>query len=502
MHVNSISDQEWYLVDVLFGMALEDRRAMETAMTMISGDHLISDCQREVWAALSDFWKQYNEVPSGAFDSYLLSKMPGKTTDYLDMISLYVERIRKLSSSYPIGYVMENVGNAFDKMRLVAGSNEAYQKAMSGDVKQAFDIIHDIKKLSGHAQNDIFMARDWSSDIFVRSKKEFDVGVSFLDTHGFYPQRKTLMLFAAPPGRGKSWFLVNVACRNIALGHKVLYVTLEMDQNSVAIRTLMSLYKIPQRRAEFMATRLNFEDNPRPYVAYGDTPVVRLASVASDPRGIQRYQVIPEGTLMAESCQASVLDGVRSRFGESFGILQYPTRVLTAEQLEVALDRERIRNGFSPDILCVDYGDLMINNSSRREYRHMIFDILAALRKMATERNMAVVTASQTNRESIRTAQSGVISEENYSEAYEAKMGLPDMCLTFSQSREEAQYNLATLLVSKVRGDGPVGERIQIVTNYATGQFCTEDHLITGYKESISEHVERDNMNSSFAGDL
>jgi hypothetical protein len=63
-------------------------------------------------------------------------------------------------------------------------------------------------------------------------------------------------------------------------------------------------------------------------------------------------------------------------------------------QLNTHLDNWLYYDGFVPDVIIVDYADILAPDS-RGEYRHQLDGIWAGLRRMAMERNALVVTASQ-----------------------------------------------------------------------------------------------------------
>jgi len=65
------------------------------------------------------------------------------------------------------------------------------------------------------------------------------------------------------------------------------------------------------------------------------------------------------------------------------------------------LDNLEYYDNFVPDVVVIDYADLMVSTVSK-EYRHQLDDIWATLRRIATERDIAVLTATQSNRSGAR----------------------------------------------------------------------------------------------------
>jgi hypothetical protein len=78
-------------------------------------------------------------------------------------------------------------------------------------------------------------------------------------------------------------------------------------------------------------------------------------------------------------------------------LIALPARSATVRDLEMHLTNLESYENIVPDVVFVDYADLLLGPPGK-DYRHQIDDIWANLRKIALERNICVVTASQSNR--------------------------------------------------------------------------------------------------------
>lgn len=76
-------------------------------------------------------------------------------------------------------------------------------------------------------------------------------------------------------------------------------------------------------------------------------------------------------------------------------VLSYPTNTLTVPMMSAELDRLEREENFKARAVFVDYADILACHQSRLDFRHQQAAIWAALRGLALERNMLVVTATQ-----------------------------------------------------------------------------------------------------------
>ena len=154
-----------------------------------------------------------------------------------------------------------------------------------------------------------------------------------------------LIIFAAPPGIGKSWSLVNVAANAVKSGKIVVYYTLELWETWVG-----------QRFDSF------FTGIPIPNLKYNIEEVEKVV-----------------GSLKGDL----VIKGFNS------GAAGLNT-------LKAHIDR-MILQGKKPDVIVVDYADLLKGSAKEKRYE-VLEELIVDLRGMAGEYGVPLYTASQINR--------------------------------------------------------------------------------------------------------
>ena len=96
------------------------------------------------------------------------------------------------------------------------------------------------------------------------------------------------------------------------------------------------------------------------------------------------------------SNKQKILDVVKDVEGTLI-IKEYPTKSASTETIKNHIERLKKR-GIEPDMIIVDYADLLRSISAHREKRMELESIYEGLRGIAQEFDCAVWTASQTNR--------------------------------------------------------------------------------------------------------
>lgn len=81
--------------------------------------------------------------------------------------------------------------------------------------------------------------------------------------------------------------------------------------------------------------------------------------------------------------------------GRHFRLLTYPGSVLSCAKIRSHVDNYANYEGFVPDVIIVDYADLMNSDSYGIEHRHQQNEIWKGLRALSTMYNCLVITATQ-----------------------------------------------------------------------------------------------------------
>lgn len=243
-------------------------------------------------------------------------------------------------------------------------------------------------------------------------------GITPLDTViGGGLKAKQLGMWMAPTNRGKSVALGHCGKRAVVVGKRVVHYTLEMASDEVSSRYDSSFSRIPMRDLMDKEYRL-----------------------------------------------AQKLDKFGIVWGNSLIIKEYPTKTASVSDIRAHLI-QCASIGFEPDLVIVDYLDLLKPPRYYKEKRDELSATCEVLRGLAGEVVVPIWSATQANRSAISME---THTEEQMSEDI-GKANISDIIVTINQTKEEVDDEIMRLFVAKNR-NGPRYRTIKIKT--ALDRMC------------------------------
>ena len=223
-----------------------------------------------------------------------------------------------------------------------------------------------------------------------------------------------LVVFVAPAGIGKSWGLINVGAHAVKSGLNVVHYTLELNEGYVG----------------------------------------------------QRYDAVLTG--IANQNLKYNIDEVTSSVSKLKGnlvIKYYPTKTASCSTLRAHIEK-MILIGKKPDLVIVDYADLLRGAVARKEMRHELESIYEDLRGIAGEYEVPLFTASQANRSAL---EDDIIEAGKISESY-SKVMIADFVLSLSRKVTDKIAGTGRFHIIKNRF-GPDGITFPSKMNMSNGQI-------------------------------
>ena len=282
---------------------------------------------------------------------------------------------------------------------------EAMIKSVPLLEKSSFDqiakIINDAIKLGDHSDHGYDYIKDFEKRFELKARDPITTGWNEIDglCKGGLGKGE-LGVVIAPTGAGKSMALVHLGAQALKEKKTVVHYTLELADTVVASRYDSCLTKIP------------------------------LSHLHSFKEEIYEQVQDIEGVLIVK---------------------EYPTKSASTRSLRTHLEKLQMRD-IHPDMVIVDYGDLLRPISGKSEKRHELESIYEEMRGLAREFNCCLWTASQTNRSGLNAE---VITMESISEAFN-KCFVADFIFSLSRTVEDKQSNTGRIFVAKNR-NGPDG---------------------------------------------
>ena len=231
------------------------------------------------------------------------------------------------------------------------------------------------------------------------------------------------------PGGGKSWSLVALGGHAVRLGYNVLHYTLELGEEYVGKRYDAFFTKIP----------VNKIDSQREKVE----------------------EIIPQlpGKLI---------------------IKEYPTGRASVSTIESHISKSTSM-GVKPDLVIIDYVDLLSSRKTNRERKDEIDDIYTSTKGLARQLDIPIWSVSQVNRAG---ANDNVIQGDKAAGSYD-KIMITDFCMSLSRKKEDKVNNTGRFHLMKNRY-GMDGITFGIQADTSTGHFVVKDEYIEGDEPDAS----------------
>lgn len=391
---------------------------------------------------------QYRTAPGNALEYLLEADM--SRGDEGRLIAQTLDTLKEQSQNIQAEFILKELDRFLDIQRMSQGIQKAMESLIRGEVDEAREAVYQAttgQPLLG-ASTGI-----WFSDVprlrsaLERGRTEFfSCGIPALDAININLERKMLSFMIAPSGFGKSWWLCEVAKCGLQFKKRTLYITNELSEDIVARRLLQAVFSL---------TKTNAEKIRAPYFERGEGGTVKIDFNEFERDSIANRQEQVFSRIQSATSLPPLL------------IKEFPTGSLTSEQLSIYLDSLARESGFIPDLLILDYADLMkIDSQALRVDTGRLY---RDLRGIAVTHNLALATATQGNRES---ATAKVVDTRMVAEDW-SKIGTADLVLTYSRTDEEKRLGLARILLAKSRD---TADRIMVLISqaYAIGQFCLD----------------------------
>ena len=256
-----------------------------------------------------------------------------------------------------------------------------------------------------------------------------------------------LGVVVAPSGVGKTWVLAALGAAAVKAGKTVAHYTLELSQGYVGLRY--------------------------------DTVFTHIASSDLSQR------------------RDEVLEKVKRLKGK-LKVKYYPPKGASSKTIQAHLEK-MIAAGNKPDLIIVDYADLLLSHSNKTDSTYAEQGgVYIDLRGMSGELGIPIWTASQTNRSAI---DSDIIEADKIADSY-AKVMNADFIMSLSRKAKDKLSNTARVHIMKNRfGQDGITFPAKMDTTHGTIEVYTAtsaDGVLTQRASANGNEIERQLLHKKY----
>ena len=416
MTLNSINQYGHDFQIKVLSSLLTHKEFLVNIHDIISEEYFENQAQKWAIKEVLNYYDKYHTTPSLDILKVELQKVDNEVLQ----ISIK-EQLKQafVSSDDDLEYVQEEFTNFCKNQQLKKALMSSVDLLKAGD----FDGIRFIVDNALKAGQDKNIGHEYAKDIESRYREN---SREIVPTP--WPRINDLLqgglgngdfgLIFGNPGGGKSWSLVSLGGHAVKMGYTVLHYTLELGEDYVGKRYDAFFTKIP----------VNKVDSHKDQVA----------------------ELIPQlpGTLI---------------------IKEYPTGKATVSTIESHIAKATSM-GSKPDLVIIDYVDLLSSRKTNRERKDEIDDIYTSTKGLARQLDIPIWSVSQVNRAG---ANDNVIQGDKAAGSYD-KIMITDFCMSLSRKKEDKVNNTGRFHLMKNRY-GMDGITFGIEADTSTGHFTIKN---------------------------
>ena len=393
------------------------------ALPFLRDEYFSDSSERLIYHRINEFVQKYNDIPSREALEIDLEQIKNLSED---QYSGCVDIIKSLEEPEPIDdqWLIDEterfcqdraIYNAImDSIGIIDGKDKDRTKGSIPEILTSALAV----SFDSHIGHDFLEDYEDRFDFYHRVEERIPFDLEMLNTitRGGHP-RKSLNIILAGTGVGKTLAMCHMAASNLVLGKNVLYITMEMAEEKIAERIDANL--------------LN----------------VAVDELAQLPKNSYEKKV----------------ERVRNKTVGKLIIKEFPTASAHVGHLRHLLNELQLKRSFVPDIIYIDYLNICLSarikaGANVNSYTY-VKAIAEELRGLAVEKNLPIVSATQTTRTGYSNSDPGL---EDTSESF----GLPataDFMIALVSSDQLSDLNQIMIKQLKNRYNDPTINRRFVV---------------------------------------
>lgn len=409
-----------FQVNILRLLVSSNNSLTAWAASSICSEYFDDDVLAIISSYLLDYHKEYSSPPAkSTLITYIKSSNSRKVLDNIEAILQTINDIYDVDiqdEEYTEDVVYGFHRYAMTKNALLSSVDDLAR----GNVDKVLSKIDEVRELGDNHNIDPVLPFEDSSWLYhsEETQRYSILNAPVLDRAlGGGIARGEMLLFVAPPGAGKTTLLINAGVSWVSplCGLKVLHITTEVSKSIIAQRYAARLAG-KYRSKEKLVDYIDVVNKSAALMARGRLAIEQFPPDTASPADLRNY------------------------------IYRFSRKI------------------FVPDAIIVDYPDLLRSDSGYNSApRFALGSIYKQLRAIAVEpfpnqilrhakgHSLIMAVASQSHRS---TYGGEYVGGEHVSEAFEAKMGIPDMVLSMAATPIERKNNLCRISIEKNRNAG------------------------------------------------
>ena len=375
---------------------------------------------RWIFKKIKEYYRKYNTVPTS---DYLKTELKKLTVESLQADVKTVIKQAYEASDEDLRYVQEEFTSFCRNQKMREALSNSVSFLEEGNIESICLAVEKASKVGEKKDIGHLYVKDVESRYREDTRNPIETPWPIINskTQGGLGAGDLGLIFGNPGG-GKSWCLVALGAHAVMEGKTVVHYTLELSEGYVGKRYDACFTKIP------------------------------VQNLFSHRQEVENAISTLQGQLV---------------------IKEYPMKRATPMTIENHL-KKLISNGIIPDLVIIDYLDLLTTREKGKEVKMEVDDIYTSVKGMAKELKLPVWTVSQVNRAG---AKDDIIEGDKAAGSYD-KIMTADISISLSRKKEDKVEGTGRFHFMKNRY-GPDGETFQASIDTSTGAIQIVDRELS-----------------------
>lgn len=446
---------------ILTGMIVSDNFNKEI-IPILKWDYFENKHIKKVGKWVYSYWEKYQKAPFDNIKDVFNQKAQTLKEEEAEIIESILDNIFKTYNTQQINteHFVDQAMDYFKMRELRIVSNNINVLLDEGKVNEAEKQVIEVNKI----------ARITSKWIDPFEKKEIEK--TFVESDGFFSfpgklgefigniERGWFVGITGSYKRGKTWFLQEIGVLSLLKHLKVAFFSLEMTGATMKKRLYKRLTSLSFEEGSFIypcfdcllnqygtckkSERINNiqlreegEDKPE----FDETSIYRpcVWCKRNSPEEYQMetwFEIIQKDFLDVYKINSDIT-AFQKYYGNNLRLMAYPK--YTANSTDILRDLSILEqvDGFVPDVVVVDYADILKPEDSGGSKLDKIEETWVCLSRIGGEKHVMVATATQVVKGAIKKSKLEVDDS-----AYPVKLGQVDLMLSLNQTKLEKKSGI------------------------------------------------------------
>lgn len=419
---------------VLFFM-LTDTTFMSICRPKIEPKIFKSSIQQQICKIVLKFWDDYKAIINDKATEIIL---PYFDENEQNVVASYLHKL--FTETFIKNYIFDKLDLFISKREWESVLIQSVEDLDKNDITKIEDRVRKIlsnkigyNNLKNILEEDLKEFYDTSNDGVLCCP----TGVKALDEIIEGLKYKELTIIMAPLNVGKSFFLVFIGSKALLYSKDVLYITNEMSKQQVKGRFFQRFAGVTKKPSEELE------------IWSGNERIKYKADHLGNAKKVKNS-----------------IDVMRS-FGGKLYIAEYPDKTLSINKFEALINDIKLTEKKYPDLILLDNLQGIRYNTNGKDDWKNLEDLSHELRRIAMEKNIAIVTSTHSSRSAIGNK---IVQAQDIRGSIDI-LNIADLGISISQTNEEYLLGQARLFIMRARSSKKWGQ-IRIYQNYEMGHFC------------------------------